>query len=81
MRLNAIFYLLNTQAPLFISRPFVVMLLFYSVVRFVSRRRDVYFLRRTYFRFAGIYAQDLILLLTNFHLCYKHNHNNHLNGF
>lgn len=60
MRLNAIFYLLSTQAPLFISHPrLVVMLLLlrYSlVVRFVSPRRDVYFLRRTYFRFAGIYA-------------------------
>ena len=36
MRLNAIFYLLSTQAPLFISHPLVHMLLFYSVVRFVS---------------------------------------------
>jgi hypothetical protein len=36
MRLNAIFYLLSTQAPLFISHPLVRMLLFYSVVRFVS---------------------------------------------
>ena len=33
---NAIFYLLTTQIPLFISHSLVVVLLFYPVVRFVS---------------------------------------------
>ena len=53
MRLNAIF-----PCTLIFSYPYS------PVVRFVFFRRRVYFLsRRTYFSFAGIYAQDLFIVV------------------
>jgi len=83
MRLNAIFYLLSTQVPLFSSHPFARTLLFYSVVRFVSLVVRSALSVVCVFILAGlcIWCLGLILLLTNFHLYYKHNHTPHLNDF